>query len=125
MCEDATRRDGGADGTLLAVSVVTHAGRVDVRITGDVDLTTRDAFAALLDVAAGLAAHVHLDLSGVGFLDPQGALLLARRQATHPRFEITCASASVRRIVEILEQLDGVGRSPRLDGGSNCDASET
>jgi anti-anti-sigma regulatory factor len=117
--------EGGAEGTPFAVCIVTTAGRVDVGIAGEVDLTTREALAGVLDVACKLEAHVRLDLSRLDFLDPQGAILLARRQASHPRLEITGASAAVRRIVEILGEMEGFGDGLHLSGGSAYDASGT
>ncbi len=122
--EDAIAREDAARRTPFAVCVVTTTGRVDVSITGEVDLTTREALAGALDVACSLEPHVRLDLSGLRFLDPQGALLLARRQAAHPRVEITAASSAVRRIVEILDQIEGVG-GPHVTGGKAYDAPAT
>jgi len=122
--EDGLLREDGAEPTPFGVCVVTTTGRVDVSITGEVDLTTRDALEGVLDAACSLEPYVRLDLAGLSFLDPQGALLLARRQAAHPRFEITSVSAAVRRIVQILDEIDGTGPGPRI-AGSAYDASVT
>jgi anti-anti-sigma regulatory factor len=123
--EAAFSHEGGAEGTPFAVCIVTTAGRVDVSIAGEVDLTTREALAGVLDVACNLEAYVCLDLSRLDFLDPQGALLLARRQATHPHLEITGASAAVRRVVQILGEIEGFGAGPHIGGGSTYDSPGT
>jgi anti-sigma B factor antagonist len=122
--EQAFPREDGADQTPFGVCVVTTAGRVDVSITGEVDLTTREALAGALDAACSLEPYVRVDLSGLDFLDPQGALLLAHRQAAHPRLEIVDASAAVRRVVEILGEIEGIGPVPRV-GGSAYDSPVT
>jgi anti-anti-sigma regulatory factor len=122
--EDGLLRQDGAEPTPFGVCVVTTTGRVDVNITGEVDLTTRNALEGVLDAACSLEPYVRLDLAGLSFLDPQGALLLARRQAAHPRFEITAASAAVRRIVDLLGEVDGAGPVPRI-GGSAYDSRVT
>jgi anti-anti-sigma factor len=122
--ESAFPREDGADRTPFGVCVVTTAGRVDVSITGEVDLTTRDALAGALDTALSLERYVRVDLSGLTFLDPQGARLLARRQAAHPRLEIVAASAAVQRVVEILGEIEGIGPGPRI-GGSAYDPPVT
>ncbi len=118
------RRDGDdrAEGTPFAACVVTTTGCVDVSITGEVDLTTRDALMGVLDTACSVERHVRLDLSGLAFLDPQGALLLGRRQADHPRFDITAASDAVRRIIEILGGIEGIGAVPRLVDSTTYDS---
>jgi anti-anti-sigma factor len=123
MADNPLRDEGGAEGTPFAVCVVTQAGRVDVSVTGDVDLTTREAFERVLDTACALDPHVRLDLRGVGFLDPHGASLLARRQAANPHLHVTHTSAAVRRIIEILSQIDTSGSNPPLLlDDSACDA---
>ena len=122
--EEALPREDGAGHTPFAACIVTTAGRVDVSITGEVDMTNRDALAGVLDIACGLEPHVRLDLSGLTFLDPQGAQLLARRQAAHARLEITATSGAVQRIVEILGQIEGIGTPPRI-GGNAYDAPVT
>lgn len=123
--EDATRREADAEPTPFAVCLVATAGRVDVSITGEVDLTTRDALTAALDAACSREPHVRLDLAGLTFLDPQGALLLARRQAAHPYLEIIAASGAVRRIAEILGEIDGMGAGLHIGGGSAYDGAVT
>ena len=122
--ESAFPREDGADHAPFGVCVVTTGGRVDVSITGEVDLTTRDALAGALDTARSLERYVRVDLSGLAYLDPQGALLLARHQAAHPRLEIVAASAAVRRVVDILGEIEGVGPGPRI-GGSAYDPHVT
>jgi anti-anti-sigma factor len=119
------QRGGDAAGTPFGVCVVTHAGRVEVSIAGDIDLATRQAFEGVLHTVCSLEPYVRLDLSEVDFLDPHGARELARCQATHPRLEIVAASDCVRRIIAILGQLDGAGASPRLPDGPACDAAAT
>ena len=123
MADNPLWHEGGAEGTPFAVCVVTRAGRVDVTIAGDIDLTTREAFERVLDTACALESHVRLDLAKVGFLDPQGARLLARRQQGHPLLEVTNSSSAVCRIVEILAEIDGAGTSPRPRGDPACDAA--
>jgi anti-anti-sigma regulatory factor len=114
-----------SDQSPFAVSVVTTTGRTDVSVAGEIDLTTRDALAGVLDAACSLEPHVRLDLSGLRFLDPQGALLLARRQADHPRLEISAASAAVHRVCEILAEIGMVGDTPHIGGASAYDGSIT
>ena len=123
MADTPLWEERGAEGTPFAVCVVTQRGRVDLSISGDIDLTTRAAFERALDTACALETHVRLDLGDVGFLDPQGAQLLAQRQAAHPLLELTGASAAVRRIIEILAEIDGAAPSPRLEPGPACDAA--
>jgi anti-anti-sigma factor len=123
MADTPPLHEGGAEGTPFAVCVVTQPGRVDVNVSGEIDLTTREAFERVLDAACTLEPHVRLDLSGVAFLDPQGARLLARRQLAHPLLEVAHTSHAVRRIVDILSQLDGAGAQPHIQSGPACDAN--
>ncbi len=122
MADNPLGKQRDVEGTPFAVYVVTQGGRVDVSIAGDIDLTTREAFERVLDTACGRDTHVRLDLAEVGFLDPQGAQLLARRQAAHPNLEVTRASATVRRIIEILAEIDAAAVSLDLESGAPCDA---
>jgi anti-anti-sigma factor len=123
MADTPLWEERGAEGAPFAVCVVTQRGRVDLSISGDIDLTTRPAFERALDSACALATHVRLDLGDVGFLDPQGAQLLAQRQAAHPLLELTGASTAVRRIIEILAEIDGAAQLSRHDPGPTCDAA--
>jgi anti-anti-sigma regulatory factor len=119
---DAHPHEDDAGGTRLAVSVVMHDGRVDVHVRRDIDIMTRAACTSRLELVCGLADQVRVDLSAVEFLDPQGASVLARHQAAHPRLEISAASPAVCRIVEILRQLEGVGDVRRLGGSCAYDS---
>jgi anti-anti-sigma factor len=123
MADTPLLHEGGAEGTPFAVCVVTQPGRVEVSVSGEIDLTTREAFERVLESACALGPHVRLDLSGVAFLDPQGARLLARRQLAHPLLEVTRTSAAVRRIVDILSQLEAAGTQPHRQSGPACDAA--
>jgi anti-anti-sigma factor len=122
MADNPLWQQRDVEGTPFAVCVVTQGGGVDVSIAGDIDLATRAAFARVLDTACRLDTRVRLDLGDVVFLDPQGAQLLAQRQAAHPLLEVTRASASVRRIIEILTQIDAAAAAPDLEPGASCDA---
>ena len=94
-----------------------------LHVSPDLD-TICYALAGALDTARSLERYVRVDLSGLAYLDPQGALLLARHQAAHPRFEIVAASAAVRRVVDILGEIEGIGPGPRI-GGSAYDPHVT
>jgi anti-anti-sigma factor len=52
--------------------------RTGLRVAGEIDLITRNEWAKALDELADIGADLHLDLTGVTFIDVGGATLLAR-----------------------------------------------
>jgi len=110
-------RDAWADEPALGISVTHCDDAVVVRVRGEIDLATRDAFEERITAACEAGRCVWLDLMDVDFLDPQGARGLARLQAAYPRLRIASASPAVWRSTEIVELIDGVG--PALDAGAD------
>ena len=76
-----------------------------LRIVGEVDISNHDQFRrALAPVfAAGIIA-VHLDVSGLRFIDVAGTRELIALMKTHPHLRLIVHGppASLRRIVEVL-----------------------
>jgi len=71
----AVEPSGPPDVTLRITPLADGAG---LRITGEIDLVTRDEWAKALIDAAGSGDDLHLDLAGVTFIDVGGATALAR-----------------------------------------------
>lgn len=70
-----TVEPGGDDG--LSCSPMTEPGP-GLRLTGEVDLSTHQALRAALDRTGDQAGDLHLELSGLSFIDNAGAQILAR-----------------------------------------------
>lgn len=93
-------------------------GTVAVKVTGDVDLLSRELLARSLADAVGQAeSGVEVDMAGVAFLDSSGmsALLSGRRAAEDAglTFRIIAAGDLVRRVMELTgvwPLLTGQGR---------------
>ena len=81
------------------------SGWTGLRIVGEVDISNHDQFRrALAPVfAAGIIA-VHLDVSGLGFIDVAGTRELIALMKSHPHLRLIVHGppASLRRIVEVL-----------------------
>ena len=58
------------------IAVETDAGRVCVRTSGEIDMQTADELEARIAEASQGAREVHLDLSGVTFMDSSGVYLI-------------------------------------------------
>jgi len=90
----------GSDLEILPLS-----GWTGLRIVGEVDISNHDQFRrALAPVfAAGIIA-VHLDVSGLRFIDVAGTRELIALMKTHPHLRLIVHGppASLRRIVEVL-----------------------
>ena len=81
-------------------------GRIRLRVIGDVDLATADTLADALDRAVtGTTGPVELDLSGVGFLDARGVVVLLRAGTvagtTGGVLRLLSPRPSVRRVLEL------------------------
>lgn len=107
--------DAWSDDPPLMVSTTRCSDGLLVQVQGEVDLATREAFERHLRRACQSQGSVWLDLTDVAFLDPHGARLLGTLQAEFPRLRLGSVSAAVRRSVELLEMIDGVGTGPALD----------
>jgi anti-anti-sigma regulatory factor len=64
-------------------------GRCGVRVAGEVDVTVRDSWRAMLAALADVDGDVHLDLSALTFIDVQG-------------------------VAELVELADGLGEERRM-----------
>lgn len=98
---------GAGDEERLIVDIDHELGasKAVLRVEGDVDTLSVGDLAAVLErvVAAG-ATHVHLDLSGVPFMDSTGltALITTRTQLEgRGRVVVESASSAVRRTFDV------------------------
>jgi ABC-type transporter Mla MlaB component len=76
-----------------------------VRVSGEVDLVTRSAWAELLADLAATGDDIELDLSGVSFIDVGGATALARAAQRLPpgrRLRIHHPPLCLRYLVDLL-----------------------
>ncbi len=86
---------------------VTHCDDgVVVHVRGEVDLATRELFAARLEGACADGGDVWLDLTDLAFLDPHGARVLGRLRMMHPGLRIASVSDAARRTIEIVDSVD-------------------
>jgi len=81
-------------------------GVVAVKVTGDIDLSSREQLGrSLTDAVREADRGVEVDLSGVAFLDSSGmsALLTGRRTAQDAgvSFRVSAAGDLVRRVMEL------------------------
>lgn len=92
-------------------------GPVGLRLTGEADLSNRDAFAAVLAHAVEDAGPdpVTLDLAGLRFADANACeLIVAAGRAAAGRLRVAGATSSVRRLLG----LQGADEVPGLIGGA-------
>jgi anti-anti-sigma factor len=109
----------------LAIRVTHCNDGAVVHVRGEVDLATRDLFAARLgDVCSG-GGDVWLDLTDLAFLDPHGARLLARLRIAHPGLRIASLSDAARRTIEIVDSVDAAGAAtgPEPDADAEHDVA--
>jgi anti-sigma B factor antagonist len=103
---------------LLEVVEVQDAGRVRVRLRGELDLASAPTVTATLQRLSEHGEEVLLDLDEVGFIDMTGlrVVIAAAQDASRDgwTFHITPGSPQVRRLITLVG-LDG--RLP-LDGSS-------
>ena len=81
------------------------SGWTGLRIAGEVDISNHDQFRrALAPVFASGIIAVHLDVSGLRFIDVAGTreLIALTRSHPHLRLIVHRPPASLRRIVEVL-----------------------
>ena len=74
--------------------------RVVVRVEGDLDLSSADAFEEAMSPVAS-AAHVVIDLSSCTFLDSTGMRVIAATVQEAPRVSIVATDPGVLRVLEI------------------------
>jgi len=95
---------------LLEVVEVRDAGRVRVRLRGDLDVASAPTVTAALQRLREQGEHVLLDLDAVGFIDMSGlrVVIAAARDGSRDgwSFRITRGSPQVRRLISLVE-LDG------------------
>lgn len=92
----------------FSVEIRDRPGRSRVRVAGELDLASAEAFVA--EVCRALERHgrVELDLAGVSFIDAAGlrALVACRESASRSGWSlvVTAASGPVRRLFEVAQQ---------------------
>jgi len=95
---------------LLEVVEVRDAGRVRVRLRGELDLASAPTLTATLRRLCARGEQVLLDLDGVVFIDMSGlrVVVAAAQDASRDgwTFQATRGSPQVRRLVELVE-IDG------------------
>jgi anti-anti-sigma regulatory factor len=80
-------------------------GRDSLRVVGEVDLATQDVWSDLLATLHGSDAPARLDLSGLSFIDVQGAgalLAAARRMAPTRQLTLSRPPLCLRRILDLF-----------------------
>ena len=80
-------------------------GRESLRVTGEVDLATRDVWADVLTALLGDDTSGRLDLSGLSFIDVQGAAALtdvARRIPPPRSLTLYRPPLSLRRALDLF-----------------------
>ena len=95
---------------MLEIVEVRDAGRVRLRLRGDLDLATAPLLGDALRRLRELHESVLLDLDELGFIDMSGlrVVLAAAEKAAEDggAFAVTQGSSQVRRLVSLVE-LDG------------------
>jgi anti-anti-sigma factor len=92
------------DQVLVAAAVPGSAG-VGLTLVGDFDLTARPRLEAALENLRDADADLHIDLSGVTFVDVGSLAVLAKACRTLPpgrRMFLHSPSAQVRRAIDFL-----------------------
>jgi anti-anti-sigma factor len=84
----------------FAVTVERLDDRVVVRVDGDLDLASADAFEEALAPVAS-APHVVIDLSSCTFLDSAGIRVIAATARQAPRVSVVATDPGVVRVLEI------------------------
>jgi anti-sigma B factor antagonist len=74
--------------------------RVVVRVEGDLDLASADAFEDAMSTVA-FAVHVVIDLGSCTFLDSAGMRVIAATARSAPRVSVVVTDPSVLRVLEI------------------------
>ena len=113
--------DGHAREQALTIRVTHCNDGAVVHVRGEVDLATRDLFAARLGDACSGGGDVWLDLTDLAFLDPHGARLLARLRIAHPGLRIASLSDAARRTIEIVDSVDAAGAAAGPDPDAEAD----
>jgi anti-sigma B factor antagonist len=94
------------------IDVTTDGGTVAARLTGELDLTARDAVVEALVplMSTGEASRLVVDMSGVTFCDSSGlgALLDVRRAAADADVAMVLRSVS-RQVARLLDLTDADG----------------
>lgn len=105
--ESGERRSGRIANRLLAVEW--SPGREGLRVTGEVDLATRDVWADVLAALLGGDTSGRLDLSGLSFIDVQGTVALtdvARRMPPPRNLTLYRPPVSLRRALDLFWSTD-------------------
>ncbi|WP_026922533.1 STAS domain-containing protein [Glycomyces arizonensis] len=79
--------------------------RIGLRAAGEIDLNSHEAWALALRRVARLGEEVHLDLSGVAFIDVRGTTLLVDAAAALPdghRVVVYGAPPALHRVIQVL-----------------------
>lgn len=101
--ESGERRTGRIANRLLAVEW--SPGWEGLRVTGEVDLATRDVWADVLAALLGGDTSGRLDLSGLSFIDVQGTVALtdvARRMPPPRNLTLYRPPVSLRRALDLF-----------------------
>ena len=99
----ATSENPERTGSQLAISPL--SGQAGLRLAGEVDLTNCDQLRrALAALPADDITAVHLDVSGLCFIDVAGTRELIALMQSHPRLRLILHNppASLRRIIALL-----------------------
>jgi ABC-type transporter Mla MlaB component len=105
--ESGERRTGRIANRLLAVEW--SPGREGLRVTGEVDLATREVWADVLAALLGGDTSGRLDLSGLSFIDVQGTVALtdvARRMPPPRNLTLYRPPVSLRRALDLFWSSD-------------------
>jgi anti-sigma B factor antagonist len=101
------------------LSAVPHrdGDRIRLVVTGEIDITTADAFeGAMNDVIDQQARSVLVDLAGVRFMDSTGIAALVRAHtrssATRTSLTVINCQQQVRRVMEVTGVYDLLARQP-------------
>jgi hypothetical protein len=96
---DATATgDGG-------LAIASLPDRFGLRLTGDADLSTREALETALDRLAGCDDDVHLELAGLAFADVGAVTVLVHAAGRRPpgrRIVLHDAPVTLRQIMTLL-----------------------
>lgn len=95
----------GAVRTVPGLTVCPLPGRDGVRVAGEIVLTTRETWRRALEQAVREGGDVHVEMSGVTFVDVDGAHTLAdaaRRLPEGRRLVLHRPPATLRRVLELF-----------------------
>ena len=72
-----------------------------LRVRGEIDLTTADAFRKAVEAATGSARRLVIELSDCRYMDSTGLQVVARAFKHHPSLAVVLPQGPVRRLFDI------------------------